>query len=613
MEFKNKLGESDSPYLLDAANHPVKWQIFSDEAFKLAQELNRPILLDIGAAWCHWCHVMDNESYMDPEIANFINNRFVPIKVDRDQMPDVDARYQAAVGALTGAGGWPLTAFLTPEGKVFYGGTYFPKEDFHGRPGLKTLLRKVAEVFHSRKEDVLKGAEEIYISIKNYELGALQKGELTSAIIDHVLSDAKAKFDAKFGGFGTAPKFLNATLLELLAEEAMTTANDELEKMVDITLSSMAAGGVMDQLAGGFHRYSVDRYWHVPHFEKLLYDNAMLVRTYLRGYELTGNNLYARVAESTARWIINTLQSPEGVFYAHQDSDVGAGDDGSYWTWTLKEITDILEEGELNLIIRYFGIRPDANDTPELPGRNVLHITEKVDQIANNSGLDVEEVTNTIERAKTKLLHARLQRKTPFVDKTIFADRNALAISAMIETAIVLHTEEFFNIAKKATNFLIKAMIKPDGSILHSIGPTGLSYSGLLDDYAFCGYALMDMFDLTREHDYLILAERVADRLISDFSSQDGGFVDRPTKSSSSGLLSIERRTIEDTPTPSGNAIAALFFDRLSVYSENIRYFKVADETLKAFSGAPKRLGIFTSSYARAVRYHLKIIDQTYG
>ncbi|MGC8594770.1 MAG: thioredoxin domain-containing protein [Candidatus Kryptoniota bacterium] len=607
MEFKNKLGESDSPYLLEAANHPVKWQIFSDDAFKLAEQMNRPILLDIGAAWCHWCHVMDLECYTDPEVASIINDMFIPIKVDRDQMPDVDARYQAAVAALTGTGGWPLTAFLTPGGKVFYGGTYFPKEDRYGRPGLKTVLSRVAEVFRTRTDDVIRSAEEIYISIRNYELQTIEEGELSGDIIDEVLRDAVERFDAESGGFGTAPKFFNATALELLAEEAMTRGDDKLTEMVNITLSSMAAGGVMDQLAGGFHRYSVDRHWHVPHFEKLLQDNAMLIRAYLRGYELTGNDLFARVADYTGKWIISNLKSPEGAFYAHQDSDVEAGDDGSYWTWTLEEVRKVLNNDESDLIERYFGIRPDAKDTPELPGRNVLRVAEGADRIARSAELDIEEVLKKIETAKQKLLHARLQRKAPFIDRTLFTDRNALAISALIDAAAVLHNQQFFNAAEEATRFLIDKMIKPDGGVLHSLGTSGLTYGGLLDDYAFCGIALMDMFDLSREHDYLMFAERIADRLLTDFHSEGGAFVDRPKKSGGAGLLSKGRISIEDAPTPSGNAVAALFLDRLYVTNDNARYFEAAENTLKVFSIAARKMGIFAATYARAVRNHLKI------
>lgn len=607
MELINRLRESDSPYLLEAADQPVKWQIFSDEAFKLARELNRPILLDIGASWCHWCHVMDSESYSDLEIASLINDMFVPIKVDRDLMPDVDARYQSAVGALTGTGGWPLTAFLTPEGKVFYGGTYFPKEDSHIRPGLKTLLIRVAEVFRERQEDVLKSAEEIFNNIKGYELQILQKGELNDTLINDILSDAKKKFDPEFGGFGSAPKFLNATILELLAEEAITTADNEMKKIIEKTMSSMAAGGVMDQLAGGFHRYSVDRYWRVPHFEKLLHDNALLVKAYLRGYELTKSKLFANVAEATARWMINTMRSPEGAFYGHQDSDVESGDDGSYWTWTVDEIREILKEDESRLIEMYFGIGADARDTPELPGRNVLKVAEGIDQIAFKNGLEPTEVAEKIETAKSKLFQARLRRKAPFIDKTIFADRNALAISALIDAAIVLHREDFFNAAEKATKFLIEKMITPDGDVLHSLGLSGLNHNGLLDDYALCGIALMDMFDVSREHDYLMFAENIAERILSNFSSTEGGFLDRPRGSGDVGLLSIERRTIDDTPMPAGNAVAALLFDRLSTSNDNRNYLKVAGETLETFAGSARKMGIFAATYARAVKYHLRI------
>lgn len=311
MELTNRLAESESPYLREAADQPVRWQIYSPEVFKLAKESGRPILLDIGAVWCHWCHVMDNESYSDVTVAEIINKNFVPVKVDRDQMPDVDSRYQSAVGALTSSGGWPLTGFLTSDGKVFFGGTYFPKNDVQGRQGLLSLLPQVAEVYSTRRDEVFKSAEEIFQRLKEYEVKIIRSGKLSEDTVRKIVNDAKAKFDEGFGGFGSAPKFFNPSILLLLAEESLKQNDPDLTRMVTVTLNCISHGGVYDQLGGGFHRYSVDRYWHVPHFEKMLYDNALMLKVYLLGFEFSHEDLYSRVSRLTADWIVTSMKSPE--------------------------------------------------------------------------------------------------------------------------------------------------------------------------------------------------------------------------------------------------------------------------------------------------------------
>ncbi len=615
MELMNRLFESESPYLRKAAHQPVKWQIYSDQVFRLAKELDRPILIDIGAVWCHWCHVMDNESYSDPAVAELINENFVPVKVDRDQMPDVDSRYQAAIGALTGAGGWPLTGFLTSEGKVFFGGTYFPKNDQNGRQGLLELLPQIAEVYARRKSDVFRSAEEIFHQLKEYDRRSIRPGKLGEGIIHQIVDDAKAKFDKDFGGFGMAPKFFESTVLHLLAEEALRQSDPVLEGIVELTLDGIAHGGVYDQLGGGFHRYSVDRYWHVPHFEKMLSDNALMLKACLLGFHLLHKESYANVARETADWMIGTMKSPDGPFYSHQDADVTEDDDGTYWTWTKKELENIFTKDEKEILESFFGIREVPNDTHEYPERNVLRIAVAEKEIARDFDKSEDEVIEVIRSAKKKLLASRNRRISPFIDGTIFADRNGLAISALVEASISLKSRRYIQAAESAADFILKNMVDEGGKVAHAFSGGAVQYQGLLDDNVYFGMALLDLFDVTRNDMYIDAAEKIGRVLLDEFSErfpsgQDleaGGFFDRPWNDGAEGLLADGKKPIDDTPTPSGNSGAAILFDRLFISTENRKYYETADRTLRAFAGSAAKKGTYASNFGRAVRLHLDL------
>ncbi len=608
MEFENILSQSESPYLQEAAHQPVRWQMFTDDAFRLARELDRPILLDIGAVWCPWCHVMDNESYSDAEVAAIINSRFVPVKVDRDQMPDVDARYQTAIGAMTGAGGWPLTGFLTPDGRAFYGGTYFPKNDLQSRPGLLSLLPEIADTYAKRREDVYKSAEEIEQYVKEFESRTAKSGELDEKIVQHIAKFAVDKADNEFGGFGTAPKFFNATALQLLAEEAGRTGDLEFRRVVETTLDRIAEGGVYDQLGGGFHRYSVDRYWHVPHFEKMLYDNSLMLAVYLKAFEWSGKDLYAVTARRTADWILVTMRSPEGPFHAHEDADIGPNDDGSYWTWTEAEVRNALTEEEFGVITRYFDIRKSPNDTHELPDRNVLRVAIAPAEIAKELGKSESKVTQLIESAKRRMLEARSHRKSPFIDRTVLADRNGLAISALAEASLVLRERSYLEAAETAADFILSKMTDDRGKVAHAFAGNSVTYNGLLDDQVYLGISLLDLFDVTRNDMHLDAAEKIAQVLLYDFEDKEaGGFFDRPVETKREGILSSKKKPIDDAPTPSGNSGAAIFLDRLFTITENREYYDAADRTLKAFAGGTDNFGIYVANLGRALSLHLAL------
>lgn len=608
MDLKNNLNKSESPYLREAARQPVNWQIFSEDVFKIAKTLDRPILLDIGAVWCHWCHVMDNESYSDPQVAEIINNLFVPVKVDRDQMPDVDARYQSAVSAMTGGGGWPLTGFLTPDGKAFYGGTYFPKNDLQGKPGLLSLLPQIADIYAKKRDEVVKSADEVVQYLRDFEARTATPGELNENIIDKVVKSAVDKFDPEFGGFGTAPKFFNATMLRLLAEEAARTRDPNLRKTIDTSLTRIAQGGVYDQIGGGFHRYSVDRYWHVPHFEKMLYDNALLLSVYTRNYESGKDELHGRIAREIADWIVTGMRSPDGPFFAHQDADIGSDDDGSYWTWTEEEARNALTGDEFDALAQYYDIRTTPNDTHELPDRNVLRVAVPPVEIASALGRQEKDVRRVLESGRKKLLRTRDGRKSPFIDSTILADRNGLAISALVEASLTFKNKSYLAAATGAAWFITEKLTDASGKIAHAFSGGSVVYEGLLDDQVYFGIALLDLFDAMRSDEHLDAAEKIGQVLLNEFEDKAaGGFFDRPAGSKGEGLLETKRKPIDDTPTPSGNSGAAIFFDRLFSVTENREYYAVAERTLKAFAGSADTLGFYVANYARALRLHLTL------
>lgn len=608
MELTNTLGQSKSQYLKEASRQPVNWQSYSDDVFHIAKELDRPILLDIGAVWCHWCHVMDNESYTDEQVAAIINQSFVPVKVDRDQMPDVDARYQTAVGALAGTGGWPLTVFLTPDGKAFYGGTYFPKNDVQGRPGLLTMLPQIAEVYQKQKSEVYKSADGLFQQLRDYERQTGQPGELSDDIVQAIVGDARSKMDDQFGGFGSMPKFFTATALQLLVETALKEKDHDLTSFLRLTLENMMHGGVYDELGGGFHRYSVDRYWHVPHFEKMLYDNALLVKAYLAASKLGDGTAYAGTARQIADWITGTMKSPEGPFYSHQDADVGTDDDGSYWTWTFRKVTETLSEQETKAVELYYDIRERPDDLPGSPEENVLRVAISVEDIARDLAIPADQVASLISSSRAKLLEAREKRTAPLIDRTFFADRNGLAISALVEASLELNARSYFGAAEEAANFILHHMINEKGRVAHAFSDGGIVYHGLLDDQVYFGTALLDLFDVMRHDSHLSTAEKIAQAVLDGFEDREGGgFFDRPHDSKGEGALSSKRKPIDDTPMPSGNSSAAIFFDKLFGITENREYFDVAERTLKAFAGSAGKFGIYGANYARALNLHFAV------
>jgi uncharacterized protein len=429
-------------------HQPVQWHQWGEEAFAEARRENKPMLLDIGAVWCHWCHVMDRESYDDPAIAAIVNEHFVAVKVDRDERPDIDSRYQAAVQAVSGQGGWPLTAFLTPDGKPFYGGTYFPPNEGYGRPSFRRVLLSIANAYKEKHGDVIEQAAMVESAIAQSESFAGRDGRISTAVITAIQESALKMFDPQHGGFGQAPKFPHPSALDLLIERfactqdaeklppagqpmaAVPTDSNRLRNVVVTTLEHMARGGVYDQLAGGFHRYSVDERWVVPHFEKMCYDNSELLKNYVHGYQATGEQFFADVARDIIRWMDEWLSDPErGGFYASQDADISMEDDGDYFTWTLDEAKAVLTEEEAAAAALHY----DINEVGEMhhnPAKNVLYVRAPVDEIARRMNLATHKVQQLLKSAKRKMYAARLKRQAPYVDKTVYVGWNSLCVSA---------------------------------------------------------------------------------------------------------------------------------------------------------------------------------------
>ena len=603
-------------------HQPIRWFEWGGEAFETAKRESKPVLLDIGAVWCHWCHVMDRESYDSAEIAEVINQYFIAIKVDRDERPDIDSRYQAAIAAMTGQGGWPLTAFLTPDGKPFFGGTYFPPVDGYGRPSFKRVLMTLADAFKQKRSDVDEQAETVMNMISKSETFAGRERETVSPqIVDHIVGSAQAMFDSRNGGFGSAPKFPHSSAMDLLLHRYARTGDPDVGKMVVTTLEKMARGGIYDQLAGGFHRYSVDERWVVPHFEKMSYDNSELLKNYVHAYQATGVPFFAAVAKDIIRWVDEWLSDRErGGFYGSQDADYSMDDDGDYFTWTLEEARAVLNEDELKVAGEYYDIG-EVGEMHHNHEKNVLFVKASIEEIAVRNGMQKERASALLDSAKEKMYAARLKRPTPYVDKTVYVNWNGLLISAYLQAATVLGLEGAREFALKSLDRILDEAWSPKAGLKHVIAysdpkATHRETSGFLDDYAFVGIAALDAFEATGESKYFDAARAITDYMIVHFlDDQAGGFFDAPKSASGDGALgalSAHRKPYQDSPTPSGNSSAAVLLLKLHAYTNDDRYRDIADKTLCVFAGLAEQVGIFAGTYGIAsvwlTRAHTQVV-----
>ena len=627
----NSLAHASSAYLRSAMHQPIRWHEWGEEAFAAAQGENKPMLLDIGAVWCHWCHVMDRESYDDPAIAAIVNEHFIAVKVDRDERPDIDSRYQVAVQAVTGQGGWPLTAFLTPDGKPFYGGTYFPPSDGYGRPSFRRVLLSIANAYKEKHGDVVEQAAMVESAIAQSESFAGRGGRVSASVLTAIQESALKMFDPQHGGFGQAPKFPHPSALDLLIERyakkryakaggaAEPTNSDRLREVIVTTLEHMARGGVYDQLAGGCHRYSVDERWVVPHFEKMCYDNSELLKNYVHAYQATGEVFFAEVARDIIRWMDEWLSDRQhGGFYASQDADINMDDDGDYFTWTLAEAQAVLSEEEAQVAALHY----DVNEVGEMhhnPAKNVLFVRASVDEIARRMSLSPERVEELLASAKKKMYAARLQRPTPYVDKTVYVGWNSLCVSAYLQAARALGLDAARRFALKSLDRVLASAYKAPSSaqpasLLHVVAYSDpnaqhRAVPGMLDDYACTALACLDAYEITADLSYFKFARTITDAMIARFfDATSGGFFDsEPAADGKSlGVLATRRKPLQDSPTPAGNPMAAIALQRLHHFTGVADYRNQAEQTLETFSGVAEQFGIFAATFGIAAVHLLE-------
>jgi uncharacterized protein YyaL (SSP411 family) len=606
----NLLNEAASSYLRSARHQPVQWHPWGSEAFKRAQSENKPILLDIGAVWCHWCHVMDRESYEDAELARVINDHFVPVKVDRDERPDVDARYQAAVSAISGQGGWPLTAFLTPDGRPYFGGTYFPRDDRYGRPGFGRVLLTMAQVWRDRRDEALESAASVMSAIEHNESFSGRAGDLTLGLVDKIAAAALAQFDPRNGGFGAQPKFPHPAALDLLLELAVNRSNEQARTAFTVTLEKMARGGVYDQLAGGFHRYSVDERWVVPHFEKMLYDNTELLRNYVHGFQTFVREDFRQTALEIVSWLDTLMTDRErGGFYASQDADINLDDDGDYFTWTLDEARAVLSADELSIASPYWDIG-ELGDMHHNPARNVLHRNYSTDEVAAKTGMSLPDVQSLAASAHRKLLASRMQRPTPFIDQTLYTGWNAMAVTAYFETARGLRNNSTRDFALLTLNRLLNEAWDGESVLHHVIAyPGGAAprqkIAATLDDYAFTVHACIDGWLASSDMRFYHAAVKLADAMIARFYDRTAGaFYDSAAPADGTpplGALGARRKPLQDSPTPAGNPTAVSALLRLEPLSGRAEYHEIAEDTLESFAGIVEHFGLYAGSYGLAL------------
>lgn len=599
---ENRLAKETSTYLRGAAHQPVQWYPWGDEPFRIAKELDRPILLDIGATWCHWCHVIDRESYEDPEIAKIINERFIAIKVDRDERPDIDARYQQAVGSLTGQGGWPLTAFLTPLGKVFYGGTYFPPKESSGRPSFRRVLLAISDHYRDNKADAIRDADALHQALAEARDGLAAEGAVNEAMLKVSMDALKGQFDPVNGGISGQQKFPHAGTIEWVIARYHRTRETGLKSIVERTLTSMAKGGVHDQLGGGFHRYATDPQWIVPHFEKMLYDNAGLLQNYVHAWQLLGETLYRDTAEGILRWLDDVLSDRDrGGYYASQDADVGLDDDGDYFTWTADEIASAVTPDEARVLALHYDVG-ERGEMRHNPRKNVLYVDKEPSQIAKELGMPVERVRSLLQSGREKLKASRDRRPMPAVDRTVFASWNGMMIAAALRAGTAFGREDVTAFALKSIQRILGDLWSKDQGMWHASVDGERKVRGLLEDHVHMVDALLAAYTATADRAFLRTAEELMVFTLRHFwDPKRGGLLDIAAdlhEGVGLTLTEVRRRPVDDSPYAGANAVAALSLQRLHALTGNDEYRLRHDELMISFAGDAVRYGpVFCGTY----------------
>jgi uncharacterized protein YyaL (SSP411 family) len=574
----NRLIHESSPYLLQHAHNPVDWYPWGDEAFAKAREENKPVLLSIGYSACHWCHVMERESFENEQIATLMNDLFVNIKVDREERPDLDEVYMNAVQMLTGRGGWPMTMFLTPERQPFYGGTYFPPEDRHGMPGFPRILQGVAEAYRDKPQDVQKSVDQILSALKQMSHSEDHEHAFAPEFIGKAAEQIAGAYDPQNGGLGRAPKFPNPGAYELFLRHYHHAKTQRFLDMVTHTITKMAGGGIYDHLGGGFHRYSVDERWLVPHFEKMLYDNAQLVRILAQIYRATGNEFFKRVMEETLDYLLREMLHNEGGFYSTQDAD-SDGEEGKFFVWNPAEVDQILGEETGEIFARIY----DVTEMGNFEGKSILHPVLTVDQAARLFKKNPHQIETLVANAKQKLFEARQKREKPFRDEKIITSWNGLMLSGLAE-ALKISSKPSFLAAANRTIDLIFTKLFSDGLLLHTYKDGKAKQLGFLDDYAFWGLGILDFYEAVFDHSALQRAIELTEIMVREFwDSSEGGFF--YTGNSHEPLIS-RAKPVFDASVPSGNAKATELLLRMYHFTGREDFLSKAETVLRSYSHA---------------------------
>ena len=570
----NRLINETSPYLRQHAHNPVDWYPWGEEALSRAAREDKPILLSIGYSACHWCHVMERECFENEAIARIMNDNFVNIKVDREERPDLDAIYMDAVQAITGGGGWPLTVFLTPQLKPFYGGTYFPPEERSGLPGFPRVLQTVSQAYRTRKGEVESTAVQIttYLNRSVESTGMIEP--LTEKMPRIAYTSIRAAFDARNGGFGPAPKFPQPMLLEFLLRQCSRTSDPLCILMIEHTLERMAQGGIYDQIGGGFHRYSVDEHWLVPHFEKMLYDNALLSRIYLHTYQATDKQIYRRIVEGTLDYVLREMTGRDGGFYSSQDAD-SEGVEGKFYVWTRDELMEALGRDDGELAARYFGVTRGGN----FEGGNILSQVAETRTLASELQVAPEELESRVARAKLRLLARRAQRVPPHRDEKILTDWNGLMLASMAEAASVLERDDYLKAAIANAIFLTGALHN-GGTLKHSYKDRQAKVNGYLSDYAMLCEGLLSLYRASFQERWLNEAIKLADAMLEKFRDKDKGYFYDTAQGEKTVL--VRPRNIYDNALPSGSSAAAFVLLQLARLTDNNEYEKVAAAAIRS-------------------------------
>ncbi|MFH1717178.1 MAG: thioredoxin domain-containing protein [Planctomycetota bacterium] len=593
----NRLINESSPYLLQHAHNPVDWYPWGAEAFERAKRQDKPIFLSIGYSTCHWCHVMERESFENEHIAKIMNDNFVCIKVDREQRPDVDEIYMNAVVMTTGSGGWPLSVFLTPEGKPFFGGTYFPPEDIYGRPGFGRVLLSVADAWKDRRQELVDSAGKLSGFLKSSGAPA-EKTNLSPKTLKKAFDQFGEMFDVVNGGFGAAPKFPQPTNLSMLLCYWHRTNDIQALQMVEKTLEEMAEGGIYDHIGGGFHRYATDARWLVPHFEKMLYDQALLSKVYLQAYQITENRKYADIAREIFDYVLRDMTDPDGGFYSAEDAD-SEGEEGTFYLWDRKQITSILDKEQARLFNAYYGVT-DAGNFEK--GKTILNITKSVDELQREFQMDRTAVVTTLESARVMLFEERAKRIRPHRDDKVITAWNGLMISSLAYGGAVLEERKYVEAAERAAEFVLGTLHR-NGRLMRYYRDGQVVGQGFLDDYAFMTMALEDIYEATFDAKWLIEANKLAEEMIELFADDDGGGFFLTGKDSEK--LIARTRPGSDGAIPSGNSVAALALLKLGRLTMNQNFTKQGAGILEAFSAQLEKSPAYSSAMLAALDFHL--------